>query len=371
MKVSTVNLRKRALKYRKEYSLYLDFYPPIKNPSTGRSSRRESLGLRIIVKPKDELEQIQNKNTYLRARKLCAERQQQIFDNDFGFLATDLENLDFLIYFEKLAKKRGRSNSNFAIWLIVLDYLKEFSPEVKIKHIDLNFINDFRDFLVYKPHFRAKGKKISQNTASSYFSKFIFALKAAYKDGILKENIAPKVERIKAIEVKKEFLTKEEAIRLKETPCKDDLQKRICLFMIYTGLRVSDAQKLIWSNLEHSNEVGHYIRFQHQKTSSQQTLPFNNEAYLLLPEPRAPNEKVFKGFIKKYRVLKAWANDAGITKNIGYHTFRHSFATMLLNSDVSIFTVKEMLGHKEIKTTMSYVNLLDKSKVEAAKTISL
>ena len=371
MKTSKVKLRKRLLKSGKEYSLYLDFYPPVHNPRTNKATRRESLGIRMVVKPKDELEQIHNKNTYLRARKICSERQQQIFENDFGFLASDLEEKDFLFYFEELAKRKGRSSSNRAIWLIVLDYLKEFSPEIKIKHLDLIFINDFRDFLLSKPHFRAKSRSISQNTALSYFSKFIFSLKSAYKDGVIKENIAPKIERIKAIEVKKEFLTKEEAIRLKETPCKDEMQKLICLFMIYTGLRISDVQKLVWSNVEHSNEVGYFIRFQHKKTRTQQTQIFSDKAYALLPKRGEPDEKVFKGFIRKYRVLKQWAKDAEITKNIGYHTFRHTYATLLLNANVSIFTVKEMLGHKEIKTTMNYANLLNKNKIEAANIIEL
>lgn len=371
MKVTSVKLRRKLLKDGKRHSLYLDYYPAIPHPKTGKPTRREFLRMHIAVKPKDELEQIHDKNTLLRARKICSERQNQIFNNDYGFLASDIENKDFLKYFEKIALKRGRSSSNRAIWLIVLDYLKEFSPTLKMKQIDLNFINDFKDFLLSKPHFRAKSKYISQNTASSYFSKFVFSLKCAYKDGVIKENIAPKIERIKSIETKKEFLTKEEAIKLKETPCKDPLQKQICLFMIYTGLRISDVEKLTWGDVEHSNDTGHYIRFQHKKTRSQQTQPFNEEAYALLPERKEPKDKVFEGFIKKYRVLKEWASDAGITKNIGYHTFRHSFATLLLNSDVSIFTVKEMLGHKDLKTTLNYVNLLNDKKISAANTIKL
>ncbi|MBP2833821.1 site-specific integrase [Aquimarina sp. U1-2] len=370
MKTSKVTLRKKLLKNKKRQSLYLDYYPPILNPTTGKFSRREFLGMYILVKPKDEVEQVQNKNTLLRARMLCNKRQNQIFNNDYGFLASDIENKDFLEYFEKLAKKRGRSISNEAIWLIVLSYLKDFSSEIKMKDLTIRFVDEFREYLLVKRHFKT-GKVISQNTACSYFSKFIYAIKSAFKDGLLKENIAPKVDRIKAEETKKEFLTKEEATRLKSTPCKCKIQKRACLFMIYTGLRVSDIQKLVWSNVEHSEETGHYIRFQHQKTRNQQTLPFNDEAYKLLSERGLPNELIFKGFKKDYRILKKWAEDARIQKNIGFHTFRHSFATLLLNSDVSVFTVKEMLGHKDLKTTMNYVNLLNDKKISAANAINL
>ncbi|WP_303315203.1 site-specific integrase [Flavivirga abyssicola] len=360
----------KLLKYGKQYSLYFDFYPAIRNARTGKQTRREFLGMRMYVNPKDEIEKLHNKNTLLRARKICAERQQQIFDNDLGFLASDLENKDFLLYFEKLAKRRGISSSSRTTYLIVLEYLKQHSPEVKVKHINLKFVNSFREYLLYKPHFKTL-KPISQNTAGSYFSKFIFALKLAYKEGLLKENIAPKIERIKCVDTKRGYLTKEEAIKLKNTPCKDELQKRICLFMIYTGLRISDAEKLIWNDLEHSSELGYHIRFQHQKTSTQQALPISEEAFALLTERGEPNERLFKGFKRKYRLIKSWGEDAGISKNIGYHIFRHSCATMLINSGVPIFTVMSILGHKEVKTTMNYLNLLDKNKIDAVNTIKL
>lgn len=368
MKTSKVTLRKQPLKDGKRQSLYLDFYPAISNPNTGKSTRRQFLSMYIHSKPSDELEKTKNKNILLRAKKICNERQSQIYNNDYGFLATEVENTDFLKYFEKLARRRGQSSSNEATWLIVLNYLKSFSSEIKMKDITLSFANDFKEFLLTKPHFKT-GKTVSQNTACSYFAKFIYALKSAYKEDLLKNDIAPKIERIKPLDTKKEFLTKEEATKLKITPCKNSMQKTVCLFMIYTGLRISDVQKLVWSNLEYSEDTGHYIRFRHKKTQTEQTLPFNNEAYALLPERGEPDELVFQGFIKDYRIVKQWAKNAGITKNVTYHTFRHTFATMLLNSDVSHFTIKEMLGHKAIRTTMTYVTLLNGKKINAANTL--
>ena len=369
MRTSKVKLRKRLLKDKTKESLYLDYYPPIVNPVTGKLSRREFLGMYLFVKPTNELDKINNKNTLLRARKICSDRQNQIFNNDYGFMAIELDNKCFLEYFMSLAQKRGRSASNKSIWLIVYTYLKEYSSEIKMKHLTVPFIHGFKDFLLDRPHFKLKDQKISQNTACSYFSKVTYALKCAYKDGVIRENIAPKIERIKAVDVKKEFLTKEEATRLKNTPCSDEILKKGCLFMMYTGLRVSDIIKLKWSEIEYSEEVGHYIRFQHQKTSSQQTLPFNEDAYNLLPQQGEGSEGVFENFSKNYRKLKLWVKDAGIEKNITFHSFRHTFATMLLNSNVSVFTVKEMLGHKEISTTMNYVNLLNDKKVSAANAI--
>ena len=60
------------------------------------------------------------------------------------------------------------------------------------------------------------------------------------------------------------------------------------------------------------------------------------------------------------RAIKSAAQDAGINKVIGPHTFRHCFATHLLESGYDIRTVQELLGHKDVKTTMIYTHVLNR-----------
>lgn len=60
------------------------------------------------------------------------------------------------------------------------------------------------------------------------------------------------------------------------------------------------------------------------------------------------------------RAVKAAADDAGVTKRVTCHSFRHSFATHLLETGSDIRTVQELLGHTDLRTTMIYTHVLNK-----------
>jgi integrase len=192
--------------------------------------------------------------------------------------------------------------------------------------------------------------------------------------GHVKQNPFDLVKGISQPETYREFLTKEELIRLANTSTPTEAMKNSCLFSALTGMRMGDIMSLTWSKVQHSESMGYFVRFSMNKTKSEETLPLSNEAIALLGAPSdSPESFVFPGynFNAHYSELQRWLQKAGITKKITFHNFRHTFATLQLAEGTDIYTVSKLLGHKNIHTTQIYGKVMDKTKTEAMGRIHL
>jgi len=126
-----VKLREKKIS-KGRLSLYLDFYPPIKNLETGNLSRREFLNLYIFQKPKNPIDKEHNKKTLIIAQSIRQKRENYLnkpeIYSDFEKEKLRLKEIgenSFLKYFEKLTLKR--TNSNQANWNATLKHLTNFS----------------------------------------------------------------------------------------------------------------------------------------------------------------------------------------------------------------------------------------------------
>jgi integrase len=379
MKKSNVTLREKVLASGR-ISLYLDFYPPIFNAETNEYTRREFLKLYLFVKPKNQIEKITNIENQRIAELILIRRLNELRKDDIysEFEKEQLEiqkigKTSFLKYFKDQAEKRN--GSNYQIWDTAIAHFEAFlaGKDVCFKDITVIFIEDFRDYLLNTKSRRGTGKKLTRNTALSYHNKIKSTLRKAYKEGKIRTDINAGVDSIKEQESQRNFLTIEEARRLFSTPCSKDIVYRISKFSLLTGNRYSDIAKLEWSEIEHIENDGYYIRFKQKKTEGLQTMPISDEAYEIFGKRGKPNQKVFPG-LKKWdvdRILPVWLAHAGIIKHITFHCFRHSYATLQLSAGTDIFTVSKMLGHKNVKTTQIYAHIIDQRKRDTTVRISL
>ena len=181
------------------------------------------------------------------------------------------------------------------------------------------------------------------------------------------------VKGIQQPETYREFLTKEELLKLYNTPNESDFLKRTCIFSALTGLRLGDVTKLRGDQIQHSKNLGYFIRFTQSKTKGMETLPISDEALGLLGDYEESSERIFGdyNFQRDYAHLKRWLQSAGIRKKITFHNFRHTFATLQLAEGTDIYTVSKLLGHKHIHTTQIYGKVMDTTKTKAMQSIQL
>ena len=397
-----VKLREKQISGNRQ-SLYLDFYPPIPHPETGKPTRREFLGLYIPIpikykkkKDKNGIEKlipvysnnpIQNtlietdiENILNRAEQIRQKRENHLNKPEIytGYEKEQLKikergERNFVTYFKSLADKRKASNHDN--WVSAYNYLEAFTKG-NLKFADLNekFCNDFKEYLLTTKSNKSNKVTLAQNSAVSYFNKLKATLKQAYKDGYLPSDLNGKIQPVKQAETQRNFLTIQELNSLVKTECNNPLLKRAALFSALTGLRFSDIKNLVWGELEYIENNGYFIQFKQQKTKGVEMMPISEQAFSLLGERTEPTDKVFEGLTYsayENKHLAKWIGLAGITKDITFHCFRHTFATLQLSKGTDIYTVSKMLGHRELKTTQIYAKIIDQTKREAADKIKL
>lgn len=364
-----VTLRKR--KKGKKISLYLDYYD---------KGNRTYEYLKLYLYPEPEEGKItksqkeHNKTVLEIAENVRNQRQLEIYSGAFGFANLTKQKASFIEYLEQLRDKRDASPGNYGNWASAIKHVKSYvNGDVSFEQVDKKWVEGFKEYLITE----AKTKSstvLSQNSQSSYFNKIKAALKQAVKDEIIIRNPSENVEGIKSADPKREFLTIEEFKMVIEADCDIPILKQAFLFSSFTGLRWSDIQKLTWSEIQYSDDLGWFIRFKQKKTKGEETLPISEQALSFLNDRGANDSRVFEGL--KYSAwhnmrLQQWMMRAGISKTITFHCARHTYATMLLTKGVDLFTVQKMLGHKEIKTTQVYAKIVDQKKREAASLLKI
>ena len=216
-----------------------------------------------------------------------------------------------------------------------------------------------------------------ENFASSTISRSIASLRALYhflqREGRIRKDPSESLRAPKVEKKTPEILSVQEVTRLLEQPDKNTpkgLRDSAMLELLYaTGMRVSE---LIHLELDDVNLRLSYVTC-HEGTR-ERVIPIGKvsrdvlELYLRESRPvfvKSSDEKMLltncsgtamsrQGF---WKVLKSYADEAGVSHDITPHTLRHSFAVHMLQNGADVRSVQEMLGHSDISTTQVYLNM--------------
>ncbi len=184
----------------------------------------------------------------------------------------------------------------------------------------------------------------------------------------------PKVHHPKTLPV---VLSKEEIKQILKAP--ESLKHRIILGTIYdAGLRISEAINLHIADVDLNRKMIHIRQSKYRKD---RYVPISNmlvrglKQYLLdyMPKTFLFNGKTYSNQISAtsiQRIMRITLKACSIEKKASVHTLRHSYATHLLEDGLDIVSLKNQLGHADIKNTMTYIHIAQISPLKGFSPLS-
>ena len=272
---------------------------------------------------------------------------------------------DFITY---LTNERNASKSTVSSYCRDLERMFQFLDGKGIKKTDDVTPISLNSYILYLEKEGFSISTVSRNVASmkAYFH-YAFGRRLIEKDP---------TRTIKAPHIEKRVpgvLTQEQVTRLLEQPSRNTakgIRDKAMLELLYaTGIRVSE---LIGLKLSDVNLKLSFLFCTEQ--NRQRTVLFGNkakaalEAYLQHGRQALVAEETQQALFVNcagkpmsrqgfWKLLKGYAQRAGITEEVTPHTLRHCFAAHLVANGTNLQSVQEMLGHADISTTQIYINV--------------
>ena len=234
--------------------------------------------------------------------------------------------------------------------------------------LDKEFSDNFRLFLQYLRSREISNRSIArmQSALKSYF-KFLHQTK------ILKSDWGSRIKRVKYSKPLPEVASRDQIAEILELPRGDSLQEkrdRAVMELFYsTGMRLAELAGLSSSNLDLNAGMLRVIG----KGNKERVVPIGRIALQSLKQyiekrdqelDRYDADAVFLNRQGKRltarsiaRIVRKYSSASGLMKKFSPHSFRHAFATHLLDGGADLSAVKELLGHASLSTTQIYTHV--------------
>lgn len=276
--------------------------------------------------------------------------------------STQEDDTSFLNFYRKEVETASLKESTKRNHLSTLELLKEYKKDVSFLDLTFEFVSSFDHFL------QLKGYHV--NTIAKHMKHLKRHINVAINKEYMEiQKYAFRKYKIRSVENSRTHLSPEElscleALELNDKYAKFMKTRDAFLFCCYAGLRYSDFVNLTAENIIEMHQDT-WLIYRSIKTRIEVRLPlyllFGGKGIGILNKYRnnladffqiRDNSNVNKELLTICRL-------AGLNKRISFHTARHTNATLLIYNGVNITTVQKLLGHKSVKTTQVYTNIMD------------
>jgi integrase len=285
---------------------------------------------------------------------------------EIGFVAPQDSELSKLFEEFKTYGSTHHSPSSQKRYRAIVDhfksYLSKFPYIKKISHLTPKFFEDYQAF--------RKGEGAANKTVNNELICFHAMFNLAMRWGYARNNPSQGVKLLKEeLNKKPRFLSKEECKTLLEN-CGEFFYPIFYTFL-HTGMRKSELENLSWSDVDFGRKKIK-IRYKDDWSpkTSEREIPISSSLYDLLLRQKDRTGGRLASYVFNRKGIKIEPNYLrkklmSITEKCGFpdvtkvHSLRHTFASHLIMNGVDLPTVKKLLGHSNIETTMIYSHLAD------------
>ncbi len=347
------------------------------------NGKRKYMSTGIRIEPKywnDKIKRVKNNHPdYIKLNRLINQQLKNIEDFEFkqiekngNFELQELNTLnkksqfdsgDFIAFCkESLSKNAAIQPGTVSRHLVALRRLEKYKNRISFSELNYAFIKEYDNYL--------RNEGLQQNTIATHHKTIKAYLNIAIKTKLFSADEYPyRWFKVKQIQTKIIFLTLEEIKRvekLKFTKATEHIEKirDMFVFSCYCGLRFADVRNLQNKDIIKENDE-YSIETRQEKTGGLITLPisliFNGKAVDVIKkyETDIPHEYLFPERPSNTTAntsLKLIASLAKIDKHLTFHVSRHSFGTNLASATSDQFLIMELMGHKDIRTSMIYIH---------------
>ena len=286
-----------------------------------------------------------------------------------------LNELKLYLAYLQFEKKLSINTIN-AYWLDLKYYIEFISIDSRLKSFKNITTRTIRDYISFISKFTFSTNK---NISASSINRKLSSLKSFHKYLFInKLSTVDPSKIVQSLTIKKKLpdvLSVEEINLLLDTidlHKSNGIRDKSIISLLYScGLRVSEMINLNLNHLYLEDDILRIIG----KGNKERFVPIGNKAkddllnYINNIRPKFSRRKETKGILflsnraqslsrkTVWNIIKIHTRETGLQKKISPHTFRHSFATHLLEGGADLRIVQELLGHSNISTTQIYTHI--------------